>query len=140
MATEIEAQAVRWIAELIGFPAGDGVLVSGGNMANFVGFLAARRARLGEAARHEGIEGRRLVIYASAETHTWIQKAADLFGHGTRAVRLVPVHDDLSMDVDALRAAIARDRVAGEQPFLVVGTGGTVSTGAVDASELTSSA
>ncbi len=132
VATEIEAQAVRWIAELIGFPAGDGVLVSGGNMANFVGFLAARRAHGGEALRAEGVGAKRFRIYASGETHTWIHKAADLFGHGTDAVRFVPTGEDLAMDVDALRAAIVRDRAAGDVPFLVVGTGGTVSTGAVD--------
>ena len=44
MASEIEAQTVQWIAELIGYPADcGGLLVSGGNMANFVGFPAARR-------------------------------------------------------------------------------------------------
>src|SRR3954471_7662872 len=70
-ATEIESQTVRWIAQLIGYPAEcGGLLVSGGNMANFVCFLAARRAKAGH-------------VYASAETHTWIQKAADLSGIGS---------------------------------------------------------
>src|SRR5437762_1670319 len=36
-ATEIESQTVRWIAELIGYPADcGGLLVSGGNLANIV--------------------------------------------------------------------------------------------------------
>ena len=132
IASEIEAQSIRWIAELIGFPAGDGVLVSGGNMANFIGFLAARRAMAGAGIRTGGIEGLKLRIYASTETHTWIQKAADLFGHGTESVCFVPVDDGLAMDARALRAAIERDRAAGARPFLVVGTAGAVSTGAID--------
>ena len=45
MATEIEKQTIQWLGELIGYPAGGGIMVSGGNMANFVGFLAARKAK-----------------------------------------------------------------------------------------------
>src|SRR5204863_8567058 len=54
-ATEIEAQTVRWIAELIGFPAGDGLLVSGGNMANMVCLIAARAAAASWDVRADGI-------------------------------------------------------------------------------------
>src|SRR6185503_18890904 len=92
MATEIEAQTVRWIAELIGFPAdGDGLLVSGGTMANFVCFLAARTAKATSDVRKTGLRSMetRLRVYASIETHTWIQKAADLFGLGTDAIRWI---------------------------------------------------
>ena len=46
MATEIEKQTIQWLGELIGYPAGGGIMVSGGNMANFIGFLAARKAKL----------------------------------------------------------------------------------------------
>jgi aromatic-L-amino-acid/L-tryptophan decarboxylase len=136
VATEIEAQTVRWIAELIGYPTScGGLLVSGGNMANFVGFLAARRAAADWAIRSGGLrdEGARpLRVYASAETHTWIQKAADLFGLGTDSIRWIPTSDDLRMDPAALRAAAARDLAAGDLPMMVVGTSGSVSTGAVD--------
>ena len=93
-ATEIESQTVRWIAELIGYPADcGGLLVSGGNMANFVGFLAARAAKSGWDVRERGVAGepgRRLRVYGSAETHTWIQKAADLAGLGTASIRWIP--------------------------------------------------
>ena len=134
MATEIEAQTVRWIAELIGFPiASGGLLVSGGNMANFVCFLAARSAKAPEI-RTGGLRGQqaRLLVYASTETHTWIQKAADLFGLGTDSVRWIPVDADQRMDTAALEQQIITDRKDGGTPFLVVGTAGTVSTGAID--------
>jgi aromatic-L-amino-acid decarboxylase len=134
MATEIEAQTVRWIAEFIGFPQGNGLLVSGGNMANFVCFLAARTAKAEWDVRKTGLrDGHpRLVAYASAETHTWIQKAADLFGFGTDAIRWIPVDDQQRMNTLELRRQIALDRNRGERPFLVIGTAGSVSTGAVD--------
>ncbi|HEV8688438.1 MAG TPA: pyridoxal-dependent decarboxylase [Gaiellaceae bacterium] len=132
VATEIERQAIRWIGELLGFPAGDGILVSGGNMANFVGFLAARRAKAPWDVRTEGTGGARLRVYCSAETHTWIQKAADMFGLGTDSIRWIKTDGNQRLRTELLRSAIAADRAAGDVPLLVVGTGGSVSTGAVD--------
>lgn len=135
MATAMEAQTVRWIAELIGYPATcGGLLVSGGNMANFVGVLAARKAQLPWDVRADGLRdgAGRLRLYCSAQTHTWVQKAADLFGLGTSAIHWLPVDDRLRMDPAALRTAIQADRARGDLPFLVVGTAGSVSTGAVD--------
>jgi aromatic-L-amino-acid/L-tryptophan decarboxylase len=135
IATEIEAQTVRWIAELMGYPAGGGLLVSGGNMANFVCFVAARRAKAPWHVREVGMNAKdavRLRVYASKETHTWIQKAADLFGLGTDSIRWIATDPRLQMDMAALRRAITADRAAGDLPFLVVGTAGSVSTGAVD--------
>ncbi|HKH71397.1 MAG TPA: pyridoxal-dependent decarboxylase [Vicinamibacterales bacterium] len=133
MATEIEAQTIRWIADLIGFPRqAGGLLVSGGNMANFVGFLAARAAKA-EHVRVGGVRaGAPLRVYASSETHTWIQKAADLFGLGTDAIRWIPADVDQRMDVPALERQILADRTNGDLPLLVVGNAGTVGTGAVD--------
>src|SRR5918995_5775945 len=100
LATELELQTVRWLAELLGYPADcGGLLVSGGNMANFVGFLAARRAAGGPEIRERGPGELRLRAYCSAETHTWIQKAADMFGLGTDAVRWIGTDDRLRLDV-----------------------------------------
>jgi aromatic-L-amino-acid decarboxylase len=136
MATEIERQTVRWIAELLGYPPDcGGLFVSGGNMANFVGLLAARRARAGWDVRSQGLAApgaRRLRLYVSDQTHTWVQKAADLSGLGTAAIRWVPTDAGCRMDTDALAACIREDAARGEQPFLLVGNAGTVSTGAVD--------
>ena len=133
-ASEIEAQTVRWIAELLDYPTDcGGVLVSGGNMANFVCFLAARRAKANWSVQIEGLrQGPQLRVYGSDATHTWIQKACDLFGLGTEALRWIASDDHERMDVDALREQIAHDRAAGDHPFMVIGSGGTVSVGAVD--------
>ncbi|HRP08405.1 MAG TPA: aminotransferase class V-fold PLP-dependent enzyme, partial [Gemmatimonadales bacterium] len=136
VATEIEAQVVRWIAELIGYPTdGGGLLVSGGNMANMVPFFAARRAAADWDIRALGLahpSARPMRVYASAETHTWLQKAADLSGIGTDAIRWIPTDSELRMDMAALRDAVRTDREAGDLPMMVIGTAGSVSTGAID--------
>jgi aromatic-L-amino-acid/L-tryptophan decarboxylase len=135
-ATELEAQTVRWIAALIGYSEHcGGLIVSGGNMANIVCLLAARAAMAGWDVREQGVardSGGRLRVYGSAETHTWIQKAADIAGLGTGSIRWIPTDSDLRMEVAALRRQIDADRAAGDVPCLVVGTAGSVSTGAVD--------
>jgi aromatic-L-amino-acid/L-tryptophan decarboxylase len=135
MATEMEAQAVRWIAELVGFPVGGGVLTSGGNMANMLGFWAARAAKAGWNVREVGSRGegaRQLRVYGSAGTHTWIQKAVDLSGMGTACIRWIGTDERGRIDVEALERQIRADVAQGDVPMLVVGTAGSVATGAVD--------
>jgi len=136
MASEIEAQTVRWIAELLDFPTtSGGLLVSGGNMANITCFLAARQAKAGWNARAQGLHGngtKPLRVYCSKETHTWVEKAADMVGIGTDNIRWIPTGKDLKMDLDILRDQVQADKEAGDLPFLVIGTGGSVSTGAID--------
>jgi glutamate/tyrosine decarboxylase-like PLP-dependent enzyme len=135
-ASEIEAQVVRWIAELIGYPVQcGGLLVSGGNMANFVCFLAARAAKADRDVGTHGISGdsaRRLRVYTSTETHTWIQKATNIAGLGTDSIRWIPTDNKLRMDVSELRRQVETDSANGDVPFMVVGTAGSVSTGAID--------
>jgi len=133
MASEIEAQTIRWIAAMLGYSQDcGGLFVSGGNMANIVGFLAARQAKAGRDVRTAGLGDARLRVYCSKETHTWIQKAADIAGMGTDAIRWIAANDRMQIDVAALRQQIETDLAAGERPILVVGNAGTVSTGAVD--------
>ena len=134
-ATEIEAQTVRWIAEFIGYPIDcGGLLVSGGNMANFIGFLAGRAAQAPWALRARGVhaDSGTLRVYASTETHTWLQKAADIAGLGTNAIRWIPTDERQRMDVAALRKQLDADIAAGDLPCIAIGTAGAVSTGAVD--------
>jgi glutamate/tyrosine decarboxylase-like PLP-dependent enzyme len=136
MACEMEAQTIRWIAEMIGYPReAGGILVTGGTMANFLGFLAGRKAKVTWDARTYGMGGegaQRLRVYASTETHTWIHKAVDLFGTGMDSIAWVPAKSDQRMNTAELREMIRADRAKGDLPFMVIGTAGTVSTGAVD--------
>jgi glutamate/tyrosine decarboxylase-like PLP-dependent enzyme len=134
MAIEIEKQTIGWIAEWIDYPADSGgILVSGGAMANYVGFLTAKTVKAPWEIRSKGmLGGPQMKLYCSEETHTWVQKAADLFGLGTDAIEWIPTADDLKMDLVELERRVERDKAAGQFPFLVIATAGTVSTGTVD--------
>jgi glutamate/tyrosine decarboxylase-like PLP-dependent enzyme len=135
VAGQVESQVVDWCREFIGMPDGTaGLLVSGGSMANLVGLAVARTAHAPIDVRTEGIASlpRALVFYASAEAHSCTQKALELMGHGSRALRTVPTDANFCMRTEVLSDMIAEDRRAGLQPCAVVATAGTTNTGAVD--------
>lgn len=131
----VEKQVIAWLAELMGFPAeASGVLVAGGTMANVLGLAVARNAMAGFDLRAEGLQGGRprMLVYGGTETHGWAKKAMELLGMGHTALRLTPVDGDYRADVDAMRRAIEADRAAGHHPFCIIGSAGTVNTGATD--------
>jgi len=130
VASEIEHQSIRWIAEMVGYPVDcGGVLVTGGNMANFIGFLCARHIK---TKQNSNIDLGSLRLYASDETHTWIHKAVDMFGLGQEAICWIKTDSDQKIDLTILQQQIEKDIKDGFDPFMVIGTGGSVSTGVVD--------
>jgi glutamate/tyrosine decarboxylase-like PLP-dependent enzyme len=124
-AAAVEHQTLRWLGEFVGFDAAaTGILVSGGSAANMTALLVALRA-----ATDPGADRRDMRVYASAETHFSVAKAARALGVGFQPVA---VDRDRRLDPEALRAAIDSDRAAGRAPICVVANAGTTSTGAVD--------
>ena len=110
-----------------------GAFTSGGGEANLTALLCALHAAFPEV----GARGVRAItgtprVYVSAEGHATIARAARVAGLGAEAVRIVPADANCRMKTTALREAIAKDRAAGDAPFLVVATAGTTSTGAID--------
>lgn len=131
---EVERMVIRWTATMLGFPeTASGVLVTGSSLANFIAVLTASRAvPEGIAMREAGIQGRKLVGYAAESAHGCVARAFDMAGLGMQALRRVPVDAAFKLDMAALQRMVAQDRTAGFEPFLVVGTAGTVDTGAID--------
>ncbi|MEU9575784.1 pyridoxal phosphate-dependent decarboxylase family protein [Streptomyces chilikensis] len=127
----LDEQAVRWVAEFVGYPAAEGHFTSGGQTSNLTALLAAREQAL-PGAREQGVTGRRGTVYCSAEAHHSVVRAVEAAGLGRRALRRVPVDERHRMRPDELQRALVRDRAAGFTPVAVVATAGTTLTGAVD--------
>src|SRR5215510_14049900 len=121
--TEVERMVVRWLGSLIGYDArANGLLTSGGSMANMIALLIASRRR--SNVSHKGLwnSGPPMTVYASEEVHMSIAKAADILGIGRDQVRVIACDERQRMRVDALRQSIEADLRNGLRPFCVVGS------------------
>ncbi len=124
---QIEETALRWMADLMGYPAGSGgILTSGGSLSNLSAIVTARAAKLHEDELARG------VLYVSEETHRCVAKVARIAGFPARNVRLVPVDARCRIVPEALSTEIRADHARGLRPFLVVPSVGTTNTGAID--------
>lgn len=124
----MENQLLRWVADLVGYPAGAlGNIASGGSIANLVAIATAR-----DAHGLKGADFCRAVVYLTSQAHHCIEKALRIAGLGEVVVRHVPIDGHWRMRPDALADIIAADRVAGLRPWLVIASAGTTDTGAVD--------
>jgi aromatic-L-amino-acid/L-tryptophan decarboxylase len=132
-AVAIERHVISFLGDCLGLPGASGTFTSGGAEANLTGLLVALERHFPEATEHGlAAVGEKPTFYVSGEAHDSFVKAARMTGLGQRAARSVPVGADLKLDVEALRAAVERDRAAGDRPFLVVATAGTTAGGIVD--------
>jgi aromatic-L-amino-acid decarboxylase len=132
---EVEHQITEWMRILFGFPAGaSGIMVTGSSIANFMAVTIARDASLGCDVRRQGLgrQRQRLTAYGSTAVHGCVARALDLAGLGSDSLRHIPVDSRHCINLEALARAVACDREAGFSPFFVVGTAGTVDTGAID--------
>ena len=122
----MEADVIRWLCGMFDYPMeARGILTSGGSMSNLSAIVTARAAKLGE----EFADG---CIYVTEQTHASVAKAAGIAGFPLRALRKVPVSDELRMVPEALQRLVKEDRDAGRKPFLVVASAGTTNTGAIE--------
>jgi glutamate/tyrosine decarboxylase-like PLP-dependent enzyme len=133
-ASEIELQLTRWLAAQFGLPDGSGgLLTSGGAMANFIGLKSARDAKGGKEVRARGIHGEpQMTMYASEEVHSVVDRAADMLGLGTFAVRHIATDDAFRVRPDEVRRSIEADLNDGSRPIAIVATAGSVATGSID--------
>jgi aromatic-L-amino-acid/L-tryptophan decarboxylase len=127
----VERQTLEWLGQAFGYPVATGTFSSGGTVSSMTALAAARERAL-PGTRHTGLSGRPGALYASADVHESVKRAAELLGIGRDRVRGIPIDERRRMRVDACAEAIDADRAAGVAPIAVVATAGTTLTGAVD--------
>ena len=129
----VDQQVIDWCKQMMNFPGeSSGALVSSASVANLNALIVARNS-VNSSIRKSGInEQNKMFIYASTETHSCIQKAAEIIGIGSDGVRKVKVNDKYEMDTVHLQELIEEDKKDGNIPFCVVANVGTVNTGAID--------
>ena len=124
----MENMLVRWVADLVGYPAGAaGNIASGGSIANLTAIATAR-----DAHGLRGADFASAVVYLTTQAHHCIEKALRIAGMGESPIRRVPMDSGHRMRPEALEQAIAADRDQGLRPWLVIAAAGTTDTGAVD--------
>src|SRR5919109_1748021 len=127
-AVAIERTVLGWLACAIGCDGFTGTFTSGGSLGNLMALAMARESRA--PANERGAQPG--VVYASQELHMSIPKAVATLGLGRVNMRLIPVDGNMRIDVPALEAGIARDREAGARCLALVGSAGTIMSGAID--------
>lgn len=132
-ATELEFLVCRWLGELVGLPSTfDGHINDTASSSTLVALAAAREA-LGAGVRDLGLSGQpQLIVYASEQAHSSVEKAVVTLGLGRAGFRAVPVDGGYRMVTSRLEAMIAEDLGAGRRPCAVVATTGTTATTSVD--------
>ncbi len=129
----VEKQVVEWVKTIFDFPdEASGLVVSGTSVATLIALKAARDRMSDFAARRVGVTAGTLVGYTSSQAHSCVGRTFDMLGLGSDNLRKIPVNDDFEMDPQALEEAIANDKAAGLEPFVVIGTAGAVNVGAID--------
>jgi len=130
----VEKQVLDWTKEIYGFPrSSSGILTTGASLANILAITTARNF-YNKEIRKKGIRNinGQLVMYASAETHSCLQKAVELLGIGSENLRKIAVDENYQVRIDLLEEQIKQDKANGFLPFCIVGNAGTVNTGAID--------
>ena len=131
--TELETVTLRWLREALGLPDDlFGIINDTASINSFLALAAARQASAPNMRTHGFAGAPTLRIYCSEHAHSSIEKGALALGLGIEGVVKIPGDETFAMDVDALEAAIARDRAAGFVPCAISATVGTTSSAAID--------
>ncbi|WP_243316769.1 pyridoxal phosphate-dependent decarboxylase family protein [Geothrix paludis] len=134
-ATEVEEVVMDWLRQMVGLStAFTGVIHDTASTATFTALLCAREKVSGYAQNEEGLQSGEapLVVYASDQAHSSIEKAALLAGFGRSFLRLIPTDENHAIRLDLLQAAIEKDVEIGLRPCALVGAVGTTATTALD--------
>ncbi|RUL86913.1 pyridoxal phosphate-dependent decarboxylase family protein [Tautonia sociabilis] len=133
--TELEEVVLDWMRQAVGLSEQwRGVIQDSASTSTLVALICARERSSAFGLSRGGLQGvsSPLVVYASEQAHSSVEKAALLAGFGKEHVRSLPVDSEFALDPEALCRAIRADRAAGKTPCAVVATTGTTASTAID--------
>lgn len=127
VAAQLEIVTINWLLKMFDFPVkqGGGIFTSGGSMANLTALVTARRIKCGD-------DFSKAIIYLSDQAHSSNIKAIRVLGFKKEQIRIIPTDFEFKIGLNKLKNAIAKDRLAGLQPFCFIANAGTTNTGTVD--------
>jgi aromatic-L-amino-acid decarboxylase len=131
-AAELEEVVLEWLRKMLGLPEGmAGVIQDTASTATLCALLTAREKTTNFEANLTGLK-KPLMVYASEETHSSVEKGVKIAGYGQASLRYIPTDDAFAMIPARLEEAIVRDREKGLCPACVIATLGTTSSTAID--------
>lgn len=133
--SEVEEVVADWVRQMVGLSESwVGVISDTASTSTLVALISARERTTDYSLARGGLQGEAgpLVVYASAGSHSCVEKGALLAGFGRDNVRTIPLGDDQGMRPDALRAAIEADLAAGRRPCAVAACVGGTATASID--------
>ncbi len=131
-AAELEEVVLEWLRQMLGLPEGmAGVIQDTASTATLVALLTAREKATNYEANQEGLK-KPLVVYASEEAHSSVEKGVKIAGYGRENLHTIPTDESFAMIPSKLEDAVKEDKKKGLQPACVVATLGTTSSAAVD--------
>jgi len=131
-AAELEEVVLEWLRQMLGLPEGmEGVIQDTASTATLVALLTAREKATNFEANQKGLK-KSLVVYASEETHSSIEKGVKIAGYGRENLCYIPTDDSFAMVPSKLEEAVKRDKKRGLKPACVVATLGTTSSTGID--------
>src|SRR5579859_8171072 len=133
--SELEEVVTDWMRQMVGLsPQWSGVIQDTASTSTLLALMCARERTSHYSLARGGLQGEEspLIVYASDQSHSSVEKAALLAGFGRTNVRTLPSDERYAMRPDALAAAIEDDLSHGRTPCAVVATVGTTATTALD--------
>ena len=134
-ATEVEEVVMDWLRQMVALPETfTGVVHDTASTATLCALLCARERTTDYGQNRRGLQGGEapLVVYASDQAHSSIEKAALLAGFGRAHLRLLATDEGHALRLDILEAAIREDLAKGLRPCALVAATGTTATTALD--------
>ncbi len=134
-ATEVEEVMMDWLRQMLDLPTTfTGVIQDTASSATLCALICARERTSGHEQARKGLQANTapLVVYASDQAHSSIEKATLLAGFGKEHLRLIPTDETHGLRLDLLEQAIENDIRAGLRPCAIIAAVGTTGTTAID--------